>query len=62
MRIVFEAALAAAAIICGGIWFMTDVMETALVFYMAHKGYQIPTMGERRPYIEDSLYWTLGRR
>lgn len=62
MRIVFEAALDAAAIICGGIWFMTDVMETALVFYMAHKGYHIPTMGERRPYIEDALYWTLGRR
>ena len=62
MRIVFEAALAAAAIICGGIWFMTDVMETALVFYMAHKGYHIPTMEERRPYIEDALYWKLGRR
>ena len=62
MRIVFEAALAAAAIICGVMWFMTDVMETALVFYMAHKGYHIPTMEERRPYIEDALYWTLGRR
>lgn len=62
MRIVFEAALAAAAIICGGMWFVTNVMETALVFYMAHKGYHIPTMEERRPYIEDALYWKLGRR
>lgn len=62
MRIVFEAALAAAAIICGVMWFMTDVMETALVFYMADKGYHIPTMEERRPYIEDALYWKLGRR
>lgn len=34
MRIVFEAALAAAAIICGGMWFVTNVTETALVFYM----------------------------
>lgn len=62
MRIVFEAALAATAIICGGMWFVTNVTETALVFYMADKGYHIPTMEERRPYIEDALYWKLGRR
>lgn len=62
MRIVFEAALAAAAIICGGMWFVIDMGNTALMFYMACKGYHIPTMGERRPYIEDALYWTLGRR
>ena len=61
MRIVFEAALAAAAIICGGMWFVTNVTEMALVFYMADKGYHIPTMEELHPYIKDALYWKLGR-
>lgn len=62
MRIVFEAALAAAAITCGVMWFVTDTENTAQMFYMADKGYHIPTMEERRPYIEDALYWKLGRR
>lgn len=62
MRIVFEAALAAAAVICGVMWFATDTVYTALLFHMAHKGYHIPTMEELRPYIEDALYWMLGRR
>lgn len=62
MRIVFEAALAAAAIICGGIWFMTDVMETALVFYMADKGYHIPTTEEFRPYVRSVVNKMFGRR
>ena len=61
MRIVFEAALAAAAIICGGMWFVTNVTETALVFYMADKGYHIPTTEEFRPCVEAVLYRMLGR-
>lgn len=62
MRIVFEAALAATAIICGGMWFATDTVHMALLFHMACKGYHIPTMEELRPYIKDALYWQLGRR
>ena len=62
MRIVFEAALTATAIICGVMWFVIDTENMALMFYMACKGYHIPTTEELRPYIEDALYWKLGRR
>ena len=62
MRIVFEAALAATAIICGGMWFVTNVTETALVFYMAHKGYHIPTTEEFRPYVRGVVNKMFGRR
>lgn len=61
MRIVFEAALAAAAVICGGMWFVIDMENTALMFYMACKGYHIPTMEELQPYVRDVLYGMLGR-
>lgn len=46
MRIAFEAALVAAAVICGVMWFVTDVTKTALVFYMFCKGYHTPTVEE----------------
>lgn len=62
MRIVFEAALAAAAIICGGMWFVTNVTEMALVFYMADKGYHIPTTEEFRPYVRSVVNKMFGRR
>ena len=61
MRIVFEAVLAAAAITCGVMWFVIDTANTALMFYMAHKGYRIPTMEELRPYIRDVLNKMFGR-
>lgn len=62
MRIVFEAALAAAAIICGGMWFVIDMGNTALVFYMADKGYHIPTTEEFRPYVRGVVNKMFGRR
>lgn len=62
MRIVFEAALAAAAITCGVMWFVTDTENTAQMFYMAHKGYHIPTMSKLRPYVRDVLIWKFGWR
>lgn len=62
MRIVFEAALAAAAITCGVMWFVTDTENTAQMFYMADKGYHIPTTEEFRPYVRDVLIWKFGWR
>ena len=62
MRIVFEAALAAVAIICGGMWFVTNVTEMALVFYMVDKGYHIPTTEDFRPYVRGVVNKMFGRR
>ena len=49
MRIIFEAVLAAIAITCGVMWFVIDMGNTALMFYMAHKGYHMYQKGD---YIE----------
>lgn len=62
MRIIFEAVLAAIAITCGVMWFVIDMGNTALMFYMAHKGYHIPTMSELQPYVRDVLIWKFGWR
>lgn len=61
MRIVFEAALAAVAIICGVMWFVTNVEKTALVFYMVQKWDHTPTAEEFHPCVEAVLYRMLGR-
>lgn len=62
MRIAFEAALAAAAVICGVMWFVTDVTKTALVFYMVCKGYHTPTVEEFCPCVKAVLYRMLDQR
>lgn len=62
MRTVFEAVLAATAIICGVMWFVIDMENTALMFYMADKGYHIPTTEEFRPYVRSVVNKMFGRR